>query len=298
MLRVVGDTNVLVSAAIGSRHGASAKLLAAAKRHDITLLACNALIDEVTEVLARPHLRARISEQDAQAFVDGVILLAEWVQDRPESQIPQVCADADDNFLVALYQDGDAAMLVSGDKKVRQISYPNVHVYSPLDAINTLTRQHDSDDGFLPGRAEDFYLHVDAEGIRPLVTLYAYLHKQLMFGSPSELSSILPNLIVPERLPLFRSNIDAMRALLDNRSLYSRPSYAAPDVCHLRLPPNTGELVRSTRDIVLPEDTIFLTALRCPDLEDPPWLAVDHWRVFHIDLDPVPPSAIGARSPR
>lgn len=297
MLRVVCDTNVLVSAAIGSRHGASAQLLAAAKRHDITLLACNTLIDEVTDVLARPHLRSRISEQDAQAFVDGLILLAEWVQDRPESQIPQVCADPDDNFLVALYQDGDAAMLVSGDTKVRQISYPNVSVYSPADAINTLSRQRDSDYRFLPGRAEDFHLHVDAEGLRPLVTLYAQLHRELMHGSPSELSRILPHLIVPDRLTLFRNNIDAMRTLLDNRSLYSRPSYAAPNVCHLRLPPDTGELVRSTRDIMLPEDTIFLTALRCPDLEDPPWLAVDHWRVFHIDVDPVPPSAIGARSP-
>ena len=109
MLRVVLDTNVLVSAAIGSPQGASAVLLAAAQSGEITILACSGLIDELSDTLGRPHLQKRISQDQADAYVDGVTLLAEWVDDRPSAQIPRICADPEDDFLVALYQDGIAS---------------------------------------------------------------------------------------------------------------------------------------------------------------------------------------------
>lgn len=92
MLRVVLDTNVLVSAAIGSPQGASAVLLAAAQSSEITVLACTRLIDELSDTLGRPHLGKRTSQDEADAYIDGVTLLAEWVDDRPSERIPRICA--------------------------------------------------------------------------------------------------------------------------------------------------------------------------------------------------------------
>lgn len=203
MLRVVLDTNVLVSAAIGSLQGASAVLLAAAQSREITILACTRLIDELSDTLGRPHLRKRISQDEADAYVDGVTLLAEWVDDRPAEQIPPICAGSEDDFLVALYQDGDAVMLISGDRAVQQITYPNVYVYTPVEAVKVLARRREQGANYLPGEAEDFRLHVEAEGHRPLVTLYAHLHRLLMLGSPEELETKLPALVVPDALAGF-----------------------------------------------------------------------------------------------
>lgn len=295
MLRVVLDTNVLVSAAIGSPQGASAVLLAAAQSGEITILACTGLIDELSDTLGRPHLRKRISQDEADAYVDGVTLLAEWVDDRRSEQIPRICADSEDDFLVALYQDGDAAMLISGDRAVQQITYPNVYVYTPVEAIKVLARRREQGANYLPGQAEDFRRHVEAEGHRPLVTLYAHLHRLLMLGSPEELETKLPALVVPDALAGFRAEVDAVRELLTDRALYSRPSYAAPDIAHLRLPPDTGELIRYAESVVLPQSTIFVTVQRCPDLDDPPWLSVDHWRIYNVGVDPVPPHAVPKR---
>ena len=46
-------------------------------------------------------------------------LLADWVDDRPANDLPQACEDPDDNYLIALCQDADTGILVSGDGAVR-----------------------------------------------------------------------------------------------------------------------------------------------------------------------------------
>jgi hypothetical protein len=68
-------------------------------------------------------------------------------------------------------------------------------------------------------------------------SVYAHLHRLLMLGSPEELETKLPALVVPDAMVGFRAEVDAVRELLSDRVLYSRPSYAALDIAQLRLPP-------------------------------------------------------------
>jgi hypothetical protein len=80
------------------------------------------------------------------------------------------------------------------------------------------------------------------------------------------------------------------------RGLTNRPWYASPEVAYLKLPPDPVEGLRVTSDVPLPEDTIFATLLRCPDLPDPPDMSFDHWRVFAIGAtvrpEDIPPRGV------
>jgi predicted nucleic acid-binding protein len=86
--RLVLDSGVYVSAAI-SGVGAPAQLLGAAIEGRVVLLVSPLLLDELREVLGRPKLRRWLTSEDAQAFVEGVELLAELVQDPPADACPE-----------------------------------------------------------------------------------------------------------------------------------------------------------------------------------------------------------------
>src|SRR6476469_5036683 len=132
MLRLVVDTNVYVSAAI-SPAGRSMALIEAAQRGEAALIMCEALHAEIAETLEREKFRRWISLDEAVDFLAAATLLAEWVDDRPPAEIPKVCEDPDDDFLIALCQDAGTGILVSGDRGIRRIQYPNILVYSPAD---------------------------------------------------------------------------------------------------------------------------------------------------------------------
>ena len=68
-VRVVIDANVFVSAAIG--RGPSTRLIDQwmSGQASFELIVCPRLIGEISDVLDRPRLRKRISEEDAREFV-------------------------------------------------------------------------------------------------------------------------------------------------------------------------------------------------------------------------------------
>lgn len=71
------------------------------------------LIDELRDVLARDEFRRWLTRQDAQRFVDRLDTEADR---RPDpTEIPAVTDDPKDDYLVALYRDNSADLLVSGD---------------------------------------------------------------------------------------------------------------------------------------------------------------------------------------
>jgi predicted nucleic acid-binding protein len=45
----------------------------------------------------------------------AIRVLGVWHQDRAEEELPPICRDPEDDFVIALYQDSDAAILVSRD---------------------------------------------------------------------------------------------------------------------------------------------------------------------------------------
>jgi putative PIN family toxin of toxin-antitoxin system len=124
--RIVLDTNVFV-AAVTSREGVSARLLLAARAGRFQLVVSPLLLDELSDVLARPKLRRYLSIEDARRFVDAVRALAVLVDDSPEEADP-ITEDPDDDFLVLLAEAAGADVLVSGDPDLTALQRPGLVV--------------------------------------------------------------------------------------------------------------------------------------------------------------------------
>ncbi len=266
----------------------------AALRGEVMLIMCDRLHDEVVETLARDKFRRWLTQDEADDFVDAVTMIAEWTADRPDNEIPQVCADPDDNYLIALCQDSDAACIVSGDRRVQEVKYPNVRVCAPPHALELLAFRHEWGDGYLPGDIESSMLQMQAEGSTALINAYVAFSSVFELIDEPEQARVFLNLVaVPSAVDPFIAGYAKAREMMNERGVGTRPVYASPDVAYLKLPPNPQIHIVSVGTTPLPPGTIYCTLQRCPDLPQPPELDCDYWRVFGIGQpwqpDDIPP---------
>ncbi|MEI7583997.1 putative toxin-antitoxin system toxin component, PIN family [Runella sp.] len=110
-MRVVIDINDYISALIGKKH--RLKLEKVLLDKNIEILSDVVLLEEIKEVAHRNKFRKYVSLEEVDRFVE---LLKYRL--KPTIVTTQVNAspDPDDNFLLALAQDGKADYLVTGDK--------------------------------------------------------------------------------------------------------------------------------------------------------------------------------------
>ena len=113
MRRAVLDPNILISALLSPR-GAPARLVAHWLAGEFELVVSERLLTELERALAYPKLRARISADDATAFVEFLRESADVTADPPET-LPAGSPDPGDDYLIALAAASRAA-LVSGDR--------------------------------------------------------------------------------------------------------------------------------------------------------------------------------------
>lgn len=108
-MKVVLDPNVLVSAAVTT--GVSAELLDRwFDDRPFDLVVCPALLAELRRVLARPKFRRWITADEAAVLVDRLEREADACPD-PE-EVSAVTRDPKDDYLVALFRDAGADLLV------------------------------------------------------------------------------------------------------------------------------------------------------------------------------------------
>ncbi len=281
--RLLLDTNALITAALSPR-GPSAGLIALARRREAELVMSDHLCEELATRLHRAKFRRWLSVEEVEVFVDAITVLATWFADRPVAWTRHVCDDPDDDFLVALYQDSDAHMLVSGDKAVLRIEYPGVHVYKPADALEALMSRYEWGEGLVEARGERTVLgEIDAEGNSGIIAAYCAFAHAVQHPDARDL---LEHLVVPDTLWHFRKRRSLRRISrqLAVRGIATRPIYAAPEIAYIKLPPDPGVTLRAMGEVALPPSTIFATMQRCPDLVDPPGMDFDHWRVWAIGV--------------
>jgi putative PIN family toxin of toxin-antitoxin system len=136
MIRVVLDTNVLVSAMI-SPFGNPAQVLISVQDGKITPLFSEKMLAEYAEVLARPKFSFEKSE------IDGLnaLLRATGLLMRPERMVGASPDPKDDEF-IACARAGEADFLVTGNKRhFPAESYGSARVVSPrklIEYLNTL----------------------------------------------------------------------------------------------------------------------------------------------------------------
>lgn len=111
-MRAVLDPNVLIAALL-SRSGAPAQVVARWLAGDFELVVSETLLAELERALAYPKIRRRVASEDAEAFVAllrrGAFLAADSEPRTHRS------ADPGDDYLLALAE-RERAVLVSGDE--------------------------------------------------------------------------------------------------------------------------------------------------------------------------------------
>lgn len=292
MLRVVADVNTYVSAVI-SPQGPTGQILEAAQQGYISLIVNEALCDELEEVLARNKFRRWITEDQAEDYVAAIKLMAEWAPDRPVDQLPQVCSDPDDNYLIALCEDSAALILVSGDTAVQKVQHPDITIYTASQMVKAIEFALESGSSALvPGEFQASVQHIEAAGNAALIRAYSSF--SVIFSEAEDkkqAADLLRFVVVPSAHQSFVDAFEEVRADLAKRGLVPNPTYVAPDVAYLRLPPSPSQSFLVTEPVMLPPNTIHVTMLRCADLPDMPGVELDHWRVFKLG-EPVPPEEI------
>jgi putative PIN family toxin of toxin-antitoxin system len=137
-MRVVLDTNVVVSAFIWQ--GTPFKLLEAAARGDIKLFCSAALMAELSEVLTREHLAAKLIARRSSVHEAIATYAAQVIYVTP-AQVPRVIAqDADDDQVVACALAANADLIVSGDKHLHSLGseYQGIRIALPSEALRII----------------------------------------------------------------------------------------------------------------------------------------------------------------
>lgn len=283
------DTTILISAALKPNGGAG-KLLQYAREGRIRIALSPKLHDELeSRLTTRERFRKFLTEDEAQMYADALALIGEWHEDRPDDELPQICRDPDDNFVIVLYQDTDAVMLVSNDDDILALKYPNLIVGNPGRALAAIDYHHEWGDQYVPGSFEESLLQIEAEGSAGIIAAYTAFANVVWDNAPE----LLPSVVVPETHPSFVNDFNEVRAMLHDRAMTTRPHFASPEVAYVKLPPTPRQNVRVTGETELPAGTIFATMQHCPDLVDPPGYGFANWRVFGIGrqwpLEQIPP---------
>ncbi len=111
-MRVVLDTNILVSALI-SPSGHAAAIYDAWEDGKFTLISCADHLEEIRATLQKPRVAELIEPHKAGRLVNQVRRLSEQIESLPRVRRSP---DASDDYLLALSEAGQADYLVTGDK--------------------------------------------------------------------------------------------------------------------------------------------------------------------------------------
>lgn len=118
-LRVVLDTNILVSAAI-NKFGASSRLFDRFQKQELVLVTSEFQLRELTRVLHYKRIKKkyRLTETAIKKIVGVIRRLSVIVT---AETIPEAAADQDDNQILAAAIEGKTDTIVSGDEHLLEL---------------------------------------------------------------------------------------------------------------------------------------------------------------------------------
>ncbi len=133
MLRVVIDTNVVVSALISG--GKPRELLRRGLANQFFLVTSNLLLNELIVVLRRPKFKT--TEEEIHRVVLALIRSAEVVS--VESNFEAVKEDPKDNIIIDTAYDGRADLIVTGDQHLLVLgSFKGIKIVNVENALKIL----------------------------------------------------------------------------------------------------------------------------------------------------------------
>ena len=139
-MRVVLDTNVLVSAIIGPR-GIPSQILHAWRAEQFDLVLSQAALTEIGRVFRYPKIaRYHRWSEERLAFLDDLAHLA--ILTPGTLTLAVITKDPPDDRYLECAVEGDAAYLVSGDQHLLKLSsYQYIPILTPRAFLEKLQRQ-------------------------------------------------------------------------------------------------------------------------------------------------------------
>ena len=132
-MRVVIDTNVLISALLKANSG-PASIVSLWRSGEVELVVSLEVIDEIARVLDYPKIKKRVSSEEAARFLTLLYTSATIVQS--DEKVAAVDADPDDNKFVALALASGAEYIVSGDAHLLDVgTYQDIEILTPAQFI-------------------------------------------------------------------------------------------------------------------------------------------------------------------
>ena len=129
--RVVVDTNVLISRLLLPQSVAGRAVTRLVQ--NTRLLVSENTLAELAHTISRDKFNAYVSQEDRQEFFGLYARLAEWV---PIGSTVRVCRDPNDDKFLELAVDGEAQILVTGDKDLLALSpFRNIQILTPAAAL-------------------------------------------------------------------------------------------------------------------------------------------------------------------
>lgn len=137
MIRVVIDTNILVSALL-QPEGLPAAALMLALSGEAQLCVSDAVFAEYDEVIRRPHLKR--PRDVIEGTLQSIRKIGHWVK---RSVRVEVCTDPDDNVFLECAQAAEADYLVTGNQRHSPKRWKKTRVVSARELIELLIEQED-----------------------------------------------------------------------------------------------------------------------------------------------------------
>lgn len=113
-MRAVIDTNLLVGYLITHRPPIAELIDAHLVRGDLMLLTCQVMLAELDRVLRYPRLHRYYDTETRVRFVALIAALSEVIG--MPAQVPRICRDPADDWVIACAVAGGADVIVSGDR--------------------------------------------------------------------------------------------------------------------------------------------------------------------------------------
>ena len=137
MLRVVVDTNVLISALLKA-NGSPAQVVSLWRTGEFELVISSETIDELSRVLGYERIRTRVTPEEAERFLYLLQTAATIIT--PQIEVTAVKDDPDDDKFLSLALASDAEYIVSGDKHLLSIKvFRGIPILTPVQFLETIS---------------------------------------------------------------------------------------------------------------------------------------------------------------
>ena len=141
MLKIVLDTNVLVSALINP-HGKPAQIINYVFENKTRLFTSLSIIEELERVLSYPKLMKRhgLEKEELREFVSGLLSIMPLIEE--EKTVEAILDDPSDNKYLSCALNAKADFIVSGDVHLLSLGeYEGIKIVTPAQFLETMERE-------------------------------------------------------------------------------------------------------------------------------------------------------------